>query len=141
MRNIYKYKDWDKASQENQKLNNKRTSIKRLFEMVEKSYENQETYFLNGYKSNQVFVREDGSDLIEYNDNDPNFEYELYVPDNKHIISGKYIIGYTLEWKQDEDDVYSEYYFLLDGGATVDNSHKQIPLIVKTLKEIFNFSE
>lgn len=125
MRNIHKFKDWEKADQENLKLNNKRTSIKRLFELVDDAYQKQVEQY-------------NDSNLIEYRDMDPNFEYELYVPDNKHIISGKYAIGYNVEYKPNEDDAYDEYYFSVN-NIHVENSHKLIPLVIKTFKELFDF--
>jgi hypothetical protein len=128
MRNIYKYKDWEKAYLENNKMNSKRTSIKRLYLFIENNYNK---------------IKYDDNPIIDYFDNDPSFEYEINIPKNKYIKSGKYTIGYTLEYDTfDEDDdanSYREYYMSVDNNHFVENSHKQIPFIINSLKKIFGF--
>jgi hypothetical protein len=129
MRNIYKYKDWKKAYWENNKLNSKRTSIKRLYLFIEKAYEN---------------MKYDDNPIIEFINNDPSFEYEIIVPNNKDLISGKYTIGYTIVYDindENNEDSYREYYMDVNNNHFVENSHKQIPFIINILKKMFGFIE
>ena len=113
------YKDWKKANSKNYEFLKKRTSIKRLYDLLETKY------------------NDDDDDKITYVDNDPSFDYTIVIPKNEKIKAGIYNISKTIvfDWNDESDsaDLFNTYSFTLtdtEGNFySVENTHKHIPLL------------
>ena len=116
------FKDWEKANSKNFEFEQKRTSIKRLYDLLELNVDN---------------------DKISYNDIDPSFEYTIIIQKNNQIKAGKYNISKTIEfdWNDDSENADSFNVYTLSLRDTqgnfshIENTHKNIPLLVKFFKK------
>jgi len=120
------YKDWEKANSKNYEFVKKRTSIKRLYDLLELNYNN-------------------GNNKITYNDVDPSFDYTINIPENEEIKAGEYNVTKTIEfdWEDETDssDTFNVYSFSLrskSGFSNIENTHKHIPLLVKFFTNYLN---